>query len=306
VVFGADDELVAKVVPFLRAGVAAGEPVLLGVDDHERRLLLDGLGSEDGVTVLDGDHYARPYRAVRRNRRTYDELLGAGAPRVRVVGAPSPAPESWHQWCRYEAVMNHVAGDLPVWAMCLYDRRAATGRVLADVARTHPHVAGPDGSPEPNPDYTDPAEFLAERGREDVDPVEQTPPGLHLADPSPPAARRGVQALAATTGLSARALDGLSLAVTEVVTNALVHGRPPVTLLAWAPPGRVVVAVHDEGPGPADPYAGLVPTGTGTGTGGFGLHLAHELCDEVTLERGPDGFTVHLVAKVSGGGPAGS
>ncbi|MDG4801890.1 ATP-binding protein [Micromonospora sp. WMMD980] len=85
------------------------------------------------------------------------------------------------------------------------------------------------------------------------------------------------------------------MAVSEVVGNALRHGTPPVRLRLWSAPDRIVVAVHDRGPGPKDPYAGLLPAGDGT-EGGLGLWITHQSCDHVTHHRDADGFTIRLTA----------
>jgi hypothetical protein len=35
---------------------------------------------------------------------------------------------------RYEAALNDLLGDLPMWSLCLYDRRITPATVLADVS----------------------------------------------------------------------------------------------------------------------------------------------------------------------------
>jgi anti-sigma regulatory factor (Ser/Thr protein kinase) len=57
----------------------------------------------------------------------------------------------------------------------------------------------------------------------------------------------------------------------------------------------MLVAVTDHGPGPGNPYVGLLPS-TGSATAGLGLWLAHQLCDYVAFDREPAGFTVRLLA----------
>ncbi len=75
------------------------------------------------------------------------------------------------------------------------------------------------------------------------------------------------------------------------MTNAKVHGRPPVALRAWTVVNRIVVAVTDRGSGLAHPYAGYLPDG-----GALGLWLARQLCRRVTMVRHAAAFTVRLVA----------
>jgi anti-sigma regulatory factor (Ser/Thr protein kinase) len=89
-------------------------------------------------------------------------------------------------------------------------------------------------------------------------------------------------------------LEDLLIGVTEAVTNALLHGRAPVTVRLWATPDRIVITVHDQGRGPADPLAGLVPTPSSRTHPGLGLWLIHQLDMDVALKHADDGFTVRL------------
>ena len=85
------------------------------------------------------------------------------------------------------------------------------------------------------------------------------------------------------------------MTVSEAVANAYRYGRGPVHLRVWAGAGRVVAAVTDGGPGPRDPFAGLLPPADVTG-GGLGLWLAHLFSDHVVLDRGSGAFTIRLTA----------
>ena len=58
---------------------------------------------------------------------------------------------------------------------------------------------------------------------------------------------------------------------------------------------RIVVRVHDTGPGPADPLTGLVPAPGGSAGPGLGLWLIHQFTNiDIALLGGADGFTVRL------------
>ena len=89
-------------------------------------------------------------------------------------------------------------------------------------------------------------------------------------------------------------LDDLLLGVTVALSNALIHGRPPATVRIWAAPDRIVISVHDQGRGPADPLAGLVAAPRGTATLGLGLWIIHQLDIDVALKHADDGFTIRL------------
>jgi anti-sigma regulatory factor (Ser/Thr protein kinase) len=56
----------------------------------------------------------------------------------------------------------------------------------------------------------------------------------------------------------------------------------------------IVVTVHDSGAGPTDPLAGLRCAPATDRGSGLGLWLTHQLCDDVALINGSDGFTVRL------------
>jgi anti-sigma regulatory factor (Ser/Thr protein kinase) len=120
---------------------------------------------------------------------------------------------------------------------------------------------------------------------------------MDLTDPTPVAARRATHLMLDGSSLSSEAAEGLVGAVSEVVTNATLHGRPPVQVTGWVAPGRRVatVTITDHGPGPDDPQAGQRPESRDPGDGGFGLWLAHHMCT-VTMSSDDHGFTVRLVA----------
>jgi anti-sigma regulatory factor (Ser/Thr protein kinase) len=88
-------------------------------------------------------------------------------------------------------------------------------------------------------------------------------------------ARRMVQAHLRAWGYDDD-VDAVTLAVSELVTNAVVHGRGPVELTLTAGDGAIRVAVTDQGGG----RPRLVQAGTGMHSGGWGLRLVDELADE--------------------------
>ena len=62
----------------------------------------------------------------------------------------------------------------------------------------------------------------------------------------------------------------------------------------WTGIDRIVVRVHDIGPGPADPLTGLVRGAPGGSAGsGLGLWLIHHFTNiDIALLAAADGFTV--------------
>jgi anti-sigma regulatory factor (Ser/Thr protein kinase) len=297
--YGSDEEFLAVVLPFLRDGVAAGEPTVSLFGERNQELVRSAVGPLSGVVFIDGGrHYTRPAVAIQRHREMLAGYVSTGAVQVRVAGeVPHPGVGvPWEWWARYEAAANEIYDEFPMYGLCPYDTRITPAEVLADVRRTHPLVVTPDGHRSRSGAYKDPRVFLATAVTPWADPIEASSAAVELLDPSPAQARGAIGRLQETAALADEDLNGLVLSVSEAVTNALVHGRPPVRFRAWVQPGRVVVTVTDGGPGPADPTVGMMPAGRPDGHGGLGMWLTHQMCAYVSLQRGASGFTIRLVA----------
>jgi anti-sigma regulatory factor (Ser/Thr protein kinase) len=298
IIYGSDDEFVGVVVPRLDAAADARIPVLAALDEHEAGLVRSAVRDTSALTFLPPlTPSERPPNVIKGLLALVPELIAGGARQVQVVQTvPHPglgAP--WYGWCRYEAAVNELLDELPLWGMCLYDRRITPAQVLHDVEQTHPRITTPDGTRWRNDHYLSPSVFLRSRPQAPADPLEVEPPARELLDPLPAAGRRAVRELAPGHDLSEDDIDRLVLATSEAITNAIVHGRRPVIMRAWAGPRRMVVTVMDHGPGPDDPYVGLVPQSSPAhGRGGLGLWIVDQLVAAL-YSRSSDGFTVRLV-----------
>jgi anti-sigma regulatory factor (Ser/Thr protein kinase) len=100
---------------------------------------------------------------------------------------------------------------------------------------------------------------------------------------------------------------GLTVAVNEVVTNAITHGMPPATVTITLTGGAVLITVHDRGTRFADLSAVRTATGENAAEAappgpdhvrGRGLWLASALCDRVDIRAGAGGTTVTLTMEV--------
>jgi anti-sigma regulatory factor (Ser/Thr protein kinase) len=295
--YDSDDEFRQLYVPFLLDGVKAGEPVFVLLEPKKSDLLHDAVGETTGTSYLPFDQlYERPVTTIRLFHETVAAEVVKGVEQIRFIGeVPHPGMgAAWDWWGQYESVCNTTFSELPIWAMCAYDMRTTLEAIIDEAIRAHPYIATIDGRHEHNPRYEEPATFVRNRTCGYVDPLEKTAPAVDLVDPTVRDARRAAIGVATRSALDQSAIDGLSLAVTEVVANAQLHGESPLRVRMWGNPDRAVVAVTDQGDGLRDPTSGLVAVAHEDG-GGRGLWIANQLCSHVSMDYSEAGFTVRLV-----------
>ncbi len=92
-----------------------------------------------------------------------------------------------------------------------------------------------------------------------------------------------------------RLVDAVALVVSELVTNAVRHGAPPVRLVLSRIGERVQIAVHDA----AAAASASPDTGGQDAESGRGLLLVRAVADEVAVQQVPDNGKV-VQALVSG------
>jgi anti-sigma regulatory factor (Ser/Thr protein kinase) len=293
--YASDAELCSLVVPFVEEGLAAGEHVVLACDPATARYLRRQLGGAfAALQLLDASCYDRPSKTLAHWRGLAEGSTRAGAARLRVVGvAPHLGqPRAFVGWDRYEAAIDETLGDVAMWGRCLYDLRLAPLEVVTLARRCHRYLAQPSRCSQLNARY-DPPRHLGEFLCPPRDPLESLPADLELSNPLPGEVRASLRALAGGR-FSSMQLDDMCLAATEAVTNAYLHGMPPVRVGIWVARERMVVVVQDAGSGPSDPLVGL--RCRQRGDGGRGLWLMHQLEVDVALIASADGFTARLSA----------
>jgi anti-sigma regulatory factor (Ser/Thr protein kinase) len=302
-----DTDLVEGTASFVCDGLDAGEPVVVACTDPTAELLQKALADRPQVVWAEwGDVYGDgPAAAITAVRRLGERFRTPASPVVRVVLEPFAGPDqdTWREWQRYDAVLDHQlqeaerVGAEPLAVLCLCDDRRVPGPLVDAVRATHPQLQVA-GHGEPNPDHVDPAEYLTSLPVP-AEPLESTEP-LVRADSVRDlrGLRRDLAARAADASLpdgSGPALEDFLLAVDEMTTNALRHGRPPVDLRLWADAARLVCTVTDRGAGLQDPFIGYGPAhGDDLSLGGMGLWLARQLCDHVDITLAEDGVRVRL------------
>jgi anti-sigma regulatory factor (Ser/Thr protein kinase) len=285
------DDFTRTVAPFVGAGLALGEPVLVAGLPDRIGALRDVLGPRaDEVAFVDMATLGRnPARIIPAWRRFVEGH--AGRP-VRGVGEPVWAGRRAAELeeCRLHESLLNVAFDevgTDFRLLCPYDASALPGEVLADAARTHPVV----GSTEGNPAYGGHAHALAEFER----PLPEPPADAELiafGAEDLAGLRSVVHRLCEMTNLTGDAVEDLVLATHELATNSVRHGGGEGVLRGWREPGALVLEVSDRGV-MRDPLVGREEAAA-LAEGGRGVWMANQLCDLVQVRSSAQGTTVRL------------
>lgn len=301
-VYDSPDAFVEVVADFLLDGLARGDRLLAAVRPDRYAWLADALGPEaDAIGFLDARTAYRPQAAVIATAFAYLEAE-PGRP-ARVVAEQALAersPAEVRDYLCLEAAVNLVFAGSPISLLCPYDLGALADPVLAESVRVHPHALTARG-PRPNASFADPRAYLAGKR-----PAPAPAGAATLAVGSTGelgTARAFVAARAAESGLDQDRTAAATTAVVEVLTNALVHGLPPVSLQAYVEDGALVHHVRDAGPGPLDPLAGWLPPAL-EARGGRGLWIARQCCDALEVAADATGSHVRIHTLLDRGGPA--
>lgn len=108
--------------------------------------------------------------------------------------------------------------------------------------------------------------------------------------------RHALAAHLQTIGLAGRRLDDFVLAVNELLTNVVRHGGGIGSLRLWREGETVVCEVSDRGSGLGAEHLGRHDRPAPGTVGGWGLWLAQQLSDTMTVQTGPAGTTVRISA----------
>ena len=293
--YGSDEQLVTAMVPFLQEGLTRGDAAAAVTTPGNLALLRDRLGADAHVGYVEAaDWYVRPAAAIAQFDAAIRELIDGGAPHLRVVGElPFGSTLGEHaSWNRYEAIVNEAFKRAPLWVVCLYDTRALPEQLIETARRTHPTLFEARRRRQ-SADYVEPAVLLGQIPEPGI-PV-AGPPRLQLRiDGDPRGWRHSLAGAVEAEALPRGRAEEFLIAVGEVVANALGHGHGLAELTLWSTNDGVVCAVHDDGPGLDDPFAGYLPPGNDDAAQGMGLWVARQLSDSLAIQSGADGTTVRL------------
>ena len=302
-VVGSERELLATALPFLDAGLRAGDLVALTCPPETVELLSRELG--DRARPLESDPRmsllgSRAPDALTMCRRYLERATATGSGRLRVLTEVDFGrdPADWREGQRFESVYNRLMGEAPVTAICLYDRRRLSADVVASAAATHPALV--DGQIwSTNAAFQDPGTYvpslpIPRTSVEDGDP-------LFAIDNAPTLAglRHQLGAVIASLVDDPDQQEDLHLGASEIAANAFRHGTRPVSARVWADGNRVICVISDRGTSYNDPLSGFTPAhGLDLSHGGMGLWLARKLWDHVDVLPTDSGLSVRLSTRL--------
>jgi anti-sigma regulatory factor (Ser/Thr protein kinase) len=265
--------------------------VAAAIPPRRGELLRQALDSQVGrVEIIDMSEVGRnPARIIPAMEQLLAEHAGCIPHYVGEPVWPGRSPEEIREAAKHEALVNLAWPEVPIRALCAYDAGQLDHEVLADAERTHPTVIR-DGRRQPSSAYDG----------------STVPPGSERALPPAPAEAiehpfgleelRAVRGLvsheAGAAGLRRDRVQDLVLAISELATNAIRHGRGSGILRMWRRPDRIICQIEDGGH-IRDPLAGRrVPAPDAAG--GIGLWAVNQLCDLVEVRSGQRGTTVRV------------
>jgi anti-sigma regulatory factor (Ser/Thr protein kinase) len=290
------DEYLSGTVPFLEAALSANEPVAAAVPRHNLESLRSALGSSaDRVLLVDmADAGANPGRIIPGVLRSF--IDAHPNQRVRIIGEPiwPGRTEVEYPACvQHEALLNRAFTGRAVTKLCPYDATGLDARTIEDARATHPVLIDRTGR-HPSDRY-DPDRILSDYNR----PLVPAPKKAieRFADLATlDNARWFVTSYGRTVGLSAHQLVDLEIAVTELISNSIVHGGGAATFRIWTEEASLVCEVSDSGH-ITDPLAGRLPS-DGTQMHGRGLVLVNQIVDLVRMHTNPYGTTVRIYMRL--------
>jgi anti-sigma regulatory factor (Ser/Thr protein kinase) len=296
--YAGDDGFVDATVPFIRDGVAAGEPILVVVDAGKlERLRAELNGDAEHVEFADMAAVgANPGRIIAAWREFVDRHAGSGR-RLRGIGEPINPDRDGAELVechRHEELLNLAFADAAgFWLVCPYDTEALDPEVVERAQTTHPLVReGVVSRASGRYDHEAPAAASS-----DPLPDPSTEPDeLPVAAGALGRVRECVRRHAAAAGLSGQRRDDLVLAVTEAAANSIRHGGGEGVLRVWREPDALVCEMRDRGR-LDQPLAGRLPPARAN-EGGYGLWLVTQVCDLVQLRSFADGSVVRMHMRV--------
>jgi hypothetical protein len=281
-------------VPFVQAGLARQEPVMVAVAEPRLQALRAVLGEHtEGVIFADMAELGHnPALIIPAWRDFTDRHSGIGRP-VRGIGEPIWAtrrPAEIREAQLHEALLNvAVPPDTPLWLLCPYDTTALDDEVLAEAARSHPVLVESDN-------YRGSTEYGGTVHVEEIFGARLPPPSATTTVLSFDALHhRHVQQIldaAIGAGLPVDRATRLAVAMDELA-GSTAQNTGHAVIRYWQEETAMIGEIADHGT-VHDPMIGRGP-----GPGPFSpreraIRLSHELCDLVQIRSRPTGSTIRI------------
>jgi AcrR family transcriptional regulator len=286
-VYSSGEEFLARVLPFLQEGLAAGQPAIAALSPEKFAPVREALGHEGKrVSFVDAStHYRRPSNALAEYRRELEVMLSQpGVELVRVIGELPLAltREEQDEWIRYESLINQAWADYPVWVVCGYDTRVLPDDVIARAAHTHPFVSR-GARPDPSPGYIETDQLVAPplKGEPRRATTASGPlAGLTVAgEPELADLRRVVTSAARAGGLPPPTVEDVAVAAAELARDGLRRGEGQTSVQVIRDQARWHCDVTRPGSGSADE---------------LGLFVARLVSEHVEVAEGGGEQTVRM------------
>ena len=139
--YATDDEFLAAAVPFLKAGVAAGEPVLAVTSSRNLRLLRAAMDMSAVTSAKASTWYSAPPAALAGYQQFVSSHIAEGRDWVRILGEPhwsGRTPGEVRAWTRYEALLTIAFADMPATIVCPYHLQELEAAIRDRATDTHP------------------------------------------------------------------------------------------------------------------------------------------------------------------------
>jgi AcrR family transcriptional regulator len=287
-VYSSEEVFLARLVPFLRDGLDAGQPTIVALTPKNVALLREALG-QDAARISFADaitHYRRPAHAIAEYRRRLDsELSRPDAELVRIVGELQfgRSAQEDAEWTRYESMINRGLAGYPAWIICAYDTRALPEQVVADAHCTHPVVSTSD-TREASAGYIETDKFVEppfvrEGERGDGNPFASL---TVTKERDLDEVHRVVAGAARAAGLAPTIVDDVTVAAGELVRDALRQGDGGASVQITRDGARWHCEVTDRDSGQTMPGDEI------------GLSIARLISERVELTSGAGARTVRL------------
>jgi anti-sigma regulatory factor (Ser/Thr protein kinase) len=292
--YSGDSEYVEGTGPFIRAGLAADEPILVVVQPDKIALLRDAIGRDaDSVVFKSMKEIGHNPGCILAEWRDFVAQHATSTRSVRGIGEPvwpQRSADELTECHQHESLLNVAFADGTPWSLlCPYDVDALETSVVDDARRTHPYLVE-GGERSRNADFDSHTADIWLNAPLTAPPSQAL--RISFDFESLRTLRGSLVRVANDAGMSEARVADLVLAVNEIASNSVAHGGGSGTLSLWTDQRSLICDVYDEGH-LADPLAGRRRPEANE-AGGRGMWLANQLSDLTQLRRTATGTRIRL------------